>query len=202
MLSPGLTQCKEEAALIGAMLANYGELEFCLTHCLGASMRDFNGAFRKMYEKRGEERRIQICEKMRPNFIAIGREQEFADTIDQVRYCKLIRDQYAHGWFSWSAMSLGWGEGPHPRNVTLKLVSLEDAVKEPEGIDAKPVSLPLALVQAQSTYFANTQDWIMWLQSELEAAEGKPWSPSPSVPKRLNRPERWQQPKWPINSRA
>jgi hypothetical protein len=192
MLSPGLTQCKEEAALIGAMLANYGELEFCLTHCLGAVLGDINSAFKKMYVERGEERRIKTCEKMRPHFVAIKRESEFADTMKQVRHCKLIRDQYAHGWFSWSAFSLGWGEGAHSRKVTLKLVSLEDAVQEPAGIDAKPVNLPLDLVQAQAAYFLNAQDWILWLQSEIESAAGKPWSPTPSLPTRMPKPERWR----------
>jgi hypothetical protein len=192
MLSPGLTQCKEEATLIGAMLANYGELEFCLTHCLGAALGDINSAFHKMYSERGEERRIKICEKMRPKFIAINREREFAHTIDQVRHCKLIRDQYAHGWFSWSAFSLGWGEAPRPRKVSLKLVSLEDAVRDPAGIDAKPVNLPLDLLEAQASYFVNAQEWIMWLQSELEAAVGKPLSPAPKVPISLPKPDRWR----------
>lgn len=192
MLSPGLTQCKEEASLIGAMLANYGELEFCLTHCLAAIMGDMNAAFREMYGERGEQRRIDLLYAKRPTFTQIGLEQEFLSTMSQVRHCKLIRDQYAHGWFSWSAFSIGWGSGPHPRKVTLKLVSLEDAVKDPAGMNANPVNLPLDLLQQQAEYFANTQDWIMWLQAQIDAAAGKLHSPMPEKPARYAKPERWR----------
>lgn len=195
MLSPSLNQCKAEAALIGSMLTNYGELEFCLMHCLGSVVGDVETALRIVYRDRGEDRRINICDTlMRKHFMGLGLEGLFVETIDQVRHCKIIRNQYAHSWFSWSAFSVGWGEGPHPRKVTLKLVSLEDAVADSSGIKATPKNLPLELLEEQAAYFLNAQEWIMWLQSQADAAADKPWSPKPARPKRAPKPDRWSNP--------
>jgi hypothetical protein len=191
MLSPGLNICREEASLIGAMLANYGELEFCLTHCLAAIVGDVNAAFQDMYGERGEQRRIDLMYRQRPHFLKVGIEAEFLSTMGQMRHCKLLRDQYAHAWFSWTGGSIGWGPGPHPIQRTLKLVSLEEAVKDPAGLNAQPVSLPLPLLQEQAAYFSNTQDWIMWLQAQIETAAGKAQTPKPERPELRVKPDRW-----------
>ncbi len=194
MLSPGLSLCPEESALVGAMVVNYGELEFCLTQCLGTVLNDNTLAFRLVYRDRGEDRRINICDTLiRPRFAALKLEDVFVETIDQVRHCKMIRNQYAHGWFSWSAFSIGSEKRWGPRVTTLKLVSLEDAVDDPAGINAEPKNLPVALLKEQADYFINAQDWVMWLQHEAEKAAGKPLEKI-QRPKRASKPKRWVEP--------
>ena len=176
------------------MLTNYGELEFCLAKCLEVVIGDANTAFRAMYRDRGEDRRINICDTlMRRHYQQLRLEQPFVETIDQVRYCKTIRNQYAHAWFSWSAVSVGWGAGPHPRQCTLLLVSLEDAVKSSAGIHAKPKKLPVALLEEQAAYFANARDWILWLGMNVEKASGNPIK-LPKRPKRSRKPLKWVEP--------
>lgn len=194
MLSPGLTQCPEEASLIGAMVVNYGELEFCLAQCLGAVIGDNILALKLIYQDRGEDRRINICNTMmHARFRAIKLDALFTETIDQVRHCKIIRNQYAHGWFSWSAFSIGWGENPRTRKVMLKLVALEDSGGDPTDFSVAPKNLPLELLKDQADYFINAQDWIMWLQNEAERAAGKPLEKL-DRPKRAAKPARWTEP--------
>ena len=194
MISSGLKLCPDEAELIGAMLSNYGELEFCLTHLLGTVLADRTKAFRLIYKDRGEDRRINVCDTlMRSAFGDLGLGDLFIETINQVRHCKILRNQYAHSWFSWSAFSIGWGEGPHPKEFTLKIVSLEEAVSGSSGMAAAPKDLPLELLRDQLDYFLNAREWLIWLQGEYSNRLAK--EATLPHPGRLQKPKRWVDPK-------
>jgi hypothetical protein len=57
---PAFDRFLKEAAILGRILAGYGELEYDLATAMGSALNDDDLAFRLLFRNRGEEQRISI----------------------------------------------------------------------------------------------------------------------------------------------
>jgi hypothetical protein len=94
---PAFTQFPKEAAIIGRLLAGYGELEFNLCQCLATLSGDVATAVRVLFRVRGEAARIKIADAlMRPKYEKAGLKDAYDETLIGMDWCRLLRNQFAH----------------------------------------------------------------------------------------------------------
>ena len=97
IILPAFDRYPQEAAIIGRLLAGYGELEFELYHCVAGITGDFDTVFKVMFRPRGETQRIDIADSMgRTRFRDVDLGDRFSEAVSDMRYCRKIRNQYAH----------------------------------------------------------------------------------------------------------
>jgi hypothetical protein len=97
VILPAFLAFPKEAAIIGRLIAGYGELEFEFTQCAGRALGDQETAARALYRLRGEDSRMQVADAlMRPSYAKHGLGDAYNTALGSMRFCKSIRNQYAH----------------------------------------------------------------------------------------------------------
>jgi len=145
-----------EMAIIGRLLAGYGELEYALGLLLAAVLNDIPTMIRVLFRVRGEEARIQIADAlMRHQFESTELKHLYNETISDMQYCKSIRNQFAHCMFDGFSKP---GE--------LCFVDLEKTAKEPAKSAVRPVSIQLSLLKKHEEYFGYVQWRLFYLAGE------------------------------------
>lgn len=88
---------KNEAAIIGRLLAGYTDLELSLLNCVQMVHGDFDTVLKAMFRTRGETARIDVADAFgRQRYHELGLGDRFELSIDAIRYCLKIRNLYAH----------------------------------------------------------------------------------------------------------
>lgn len=96
-IMPAFRKSPDEAAIIGRLLAGYGELEFSLAFCLGVVLGDHIVGIKAFFRLRSESSRLEVTDAlMRDAIAAQGIEGEYAQAIGCIRHCLKIRNKYAH----------------------------------------------------------------------------------------------------------
>jgi len=113
-LMPAFHRRKEESAIIGRLIAGYGELEFLLAMCAGVALaarrkpnpKHTRPRHRIRYERigikrffriRGEQNRIEHAKKqMHKVFFKIGMRIDYIETMGAMATCLKIRNLFAH----------------------------------------------------------------------------------------------------------
>jgi len=182
-IMPAFYRFPKEAAIIGRLLAGYGELEFDLCNCLAAILDEAPSivrttrAARTLFRIRGEEARIQIADSlMREKYEAAGLLAAYEETIVAMQWCRRVRNQYAHcHWVDSEATGL-------------QFVQLDKAAKrsDPQMMLTKR-SLNETLLTEQEEFFGYTDQCLSYLSKEYQKREGKiasqPWTaPQGKVP--------------------
>ena len=73
------------------------EFANCLAATLGQHKHDHRTAIRTLFRVRGEDFRILIGDAiMRARYTDVGLEDAYNEMLGAIRYCKSIRNQYAH----------------------------------------------------------------------------------------------------------
>jgi hypothetical protein len=90
-----------EAAIVGRLLVDYGELEIELALSMGYAISDKRKGMRDFFRTRGAEARIRLAEEQanpeeRPWMRLTGVGDEFAEAVAALRVCKDIRNGFAH----------------------------------------------------------------------------------------------------------
>ncbi len=69
-----------EGNIIGRLLAGYGELELEMCACVAATTGDLDGAIKKLFRMRGENKRIKTADSMmkRP-YTSVGLASKYPD---------------------------------------------------------------------------------------------------------------------------
>lgn len=165
-IMPAFDQFKDEAFLLGRILAGYSELEVGLLYSIDRVRNDFDAALKAMFRTRGESQRILIADALgRNHYHDMGIGTRFEMAIGAIKNCLNIRNQYAHCTWSVYGGRLGF-------------INLEDyALKHervtypfnPQDIHA----VDKALLTEQCDYFAYADGMIMWCAHESQVKSGK-----------------------------
>ena len=151
-------QAPAEAAMIGRILAGYGELEMefsnCLAVTLGQHTHDHRTAIRTLFRVRGKNSRILIGDAiMRARYIDVGLENAYNEMLGAIRYCKSIRNQYAHcHWLFENGKGLFFTRVDQPALSAIGSLSFT----------FHHISAPI--LEKQEEYFCYTDEWLSFLQ--------------------------------------
>jgi hypothetical protein len=190
MFNPALEHFHDEAAIIGRMVAGYGELELRVGICLGYALDNRDAALRTLFRILGESARIGAADAlMRTRFKEIGIAPQYADAIGAVRWCLQIRNQYAH---------CQWGHDP---SAGLFFTNLQEPSKASETFDFWWRHVDVSLLQLQESYFEYTRDCFLFLEDRFIMATKNARPPvAPMPPKRaqpkLHNPLDQHMPPW------
>ena len=147
-MMPAFSDWPEEAAVIGRILAGYGELEFRLSKLVGYAMGgEYSAAHRKalrvLFQRRGEAARLELAhtlaaDELRKVVASPSGRNVYEDAKKAMDECREFRNMLAHCHF---------GTLKHGRRTDgLFFVSLENAVKpKREKPLARMTSLPQGL---------------------------------------------------------
>jgi hypothetical protein len=113
-LMPAFRRRKTSAAIVGRLLAGYGELEFLLAFCVGAAdaariapkpgqqagahrWYHERQAIQDMFRERGESKRFNRAKKrMNKEFAGAGLKGHYIETMGAMHQCLKIRNLFAH----------------------------------------------------------------------------------------------------------
>lgn len=152
-------EAHKEGIIVGRLLAGYGELEMAMCACIIEQnpRYNFDTPVRQLFTERGELKRIGNAKTALINpYQTVDLHQEVAIALDDMDWCRRIRNQYAHCQWYWTAH-----EG-------LCFVDLEAIAKKAEFIaELTKSKLPvtLALLEEQWQFFEfvfNTFDYLRW----------------------------------------
>jgi hypothetical protein len=148
-----------EGEIVGRLLTGYANLEVGLLHCVNMVLGDLDTPLKAMFTVRGEGRRIKEAVKLGQGpYIALRLGTDFKRAIAAMRYCLLIRNQYAH-WVWWNDNS-GKIAFANLEDVALRKSRVKDLGKlKPHHVDATLLSL-------QEAYFAYTDQSLAWVNYE------------------------------------
>jgi hypothetical protein len=113
-LMPAFRRRKTSAAIVGRLLAGYGELEFLLAFCVGAADASRTApepgqqigvhrayhehqAIKDMFRERGETNRFNRAKKrMNKEFARASMKADYTETMSAMHQCLKIRNLFAH----------------------------------------------------------------------------------------------------------
>lgn len=162
---PAFDQCPNEFAIIGKLLAAYGDMEFDLMYSV-AVVHSIDMAIKTMFRPRGESARVEIADAMaREAYTKRGLETPWSEAIGNFKYCLRVRNQYAHcNWFWRSDTGLGF--------VDLQEMALAKTHLRMQNLTVYP--LDLKLLQEQEEYFAYVQSCLRYLTNAYARKALKP----------------------------
>lgn len=190
-LMPAFRRRKKSAAVVGRLLAGYGELEFLLAFCVGtadaSSMKPKPGqqigehrihheylAIKDMFRERGESKRFEMAKKrMNKTFANAGMKADYSDTMGAMSQCLKIRNLFSH---------CHWAQS---KKRGLFFINLEDAAKAPGALklDAFRHASPKTLDRIEE-YFWYTFECLDYLAHALAIKSNVMRGPAPLRPKR------------------
>jgi hypothetical protein len=152
----GPKQAFAEGIVLGRLLAGYGELEVALCGCLVAVEGILDIPIRKIFGKPGAERRIKIAGvALQSDFSSAGLVADLTQALDDMNWCREVRNQYSHCQWYWTARGLCF-------------VNLETLAKTPTQIlsvmgDRCPIDV--VLLTTQEDYFFYVKECLMYLET-------------------------------------
>lgn len=169
---------EREQELIGRMIMAYGELEFEVAHLM-----DYAVTFGKdtgpriLFRVNGEAARLDVADAiLRPFFETMNLDGQWGNTLGALRYCKNIRNQYAH---------CNWKADPAK---PLYFMNLDRDANSPDGpLTLQLYPTDLALIQKQHEYFEHTLDWLFYLNCQSRKLL-RIEAPEPVAPKFVSKP--------------
>jgi hypothetical protein len=139
------TQASTEGALLGRLLAGYGELELTMCACLIAVEGIFDTPIRSIFGSRGAEKRIKCARRLLlPEYSKANLQDELEQALDDMELCRQIRNQYSHCHWYWT------------QEEGLCFVNLEElATSERQILELMENRHPVdtALLSAQEAFF-------------------------------------------------
>jgi hypothetical protein len=163
IIMPAFWPYPKEAAIIGRILAGYGELEFLLSMVLAEAVGDLSIASRVLFRTRGEEHRLSTADALLRPYVE---KHALLESWERVRratnWCKTTRNQYAHcHWLN---------DGGHG----LFFTHIEKAAKSPTGmVNLEFFHVDVPLLTKIEEHFAYAALGLCYLRGELKLRTGK-----------------------------
>lgn len=152
MLNPVNVHHPAEMETIGRMVLAYSELDLVLCHAAGLVMNDKFAMLNALHSVKQEAARLDIIRHLTAGlFGARGLKAEFQTCIDAMKYCRSIRNQYAHATWGSAATGLEFGD-------------LTDTDWN-NGPKMNPTSL--SLLREQEAFFEYTKECLLYLEGKV-----------------------------------
>jgi hypothetical protein len=184
MIVPEFQRFSAEGAIIGRLLAGYGNLESALSSCVGMARDDIDMVIKAMFRPRGETQRIDVADALgRGAYRALALENQFSEAIADMRFCLKIRNQFAH---------CQWHDD---RTGRLCFVDMQEIAEQNTvivnllGLTFHYITVPL--LTEQETYFEYVGGCLLFLNFEGQRKVGKISTPPQPIPKKVQRPLPW-----------
>jgi hypothetical protein len=168
MLMPAFQEWPDEAAIVGRLLVDYGELEFELALSMGWAISDKRQGIRDFFSARGERRRIELADEKAGVWMRLtGVKDEFAETLAAMRACKDIRNGFAH--CHWASLKHGL------ESDGLFFVNIEQAAGSPGKFIFQWQHASLPRLQAMEAYYTYTHGCLLHVLAAISAQRGQPY---------------------------
>jgi len=160
-----------ESILVGQMLGGYGELEYRLSELIAALSKNAALHLAGVFKLSTPAARLEVIDALlRPKADEFGLASKYAQAMDAVDFCRLVRAQYdcCH----WSA-----------RNGKIRFLNMEEQALAPKP-DARLVwrETDVDLLTAQLAYFDYARVCLRHLQQAMNRARGAPTAPRKQLP--------------------
>jgi hypothetical protein len=194
-INPAFHRFQKEGALVGRLLAAFGELEISVCDLAKKAVNIGDSVMAALYCIRSTRSRLAAADAlMRPIFVSNNLEAAYTEAIGAVFYCLKIRNQFAHcNWADDASKFPQPGEG-------LFFADLAVSAETPDfEIFWKHVDVPL--FESHEAYFEYALEAVRSADHELAVKQGKlsrHWWPKPPMlaqPPRHN-PEGLHIPPW------
>ena len=190
LIMPAFHRYLDEGAIIGRLLAAFGEVEFMVGICLGHTLGNRDTGIKALYRIRGETARIKTADAlMRGAYEKCGLKAEYTDGMGAARFCVTIRNQFSH---------CHWADDP---TAGLFFTDLGEAAKDPYTLDFVWRHVDKALLKDHEAYFGYAMEALFFLENEFLVRAGKlrvhafPM-PTARKPPSLHNPEDQHIPPW------
>jgi hypothetical protein len=171
---PGFISRPEEASIIGRILAGYGELEMELCAYVYAATENFDLTIKCLFRVRGEENRIwRAVAMVKHHYVAAGLGDIFDSVIEDLHWCRQIRNQYAHSqWYYTEAEGLCFVDLEHTARSSSPI----------ESVVERRFPLTLALLKQQEAFFVYVRRKFWYVAEAYRRAQQQARSPGSMLP--------------------
>jgi hypothetical protein len=188
MINPAFIGYPEEAALLGAMVIGYGELDLSFGHMAGLVLGQTYAVLDACHSVRSESARLDIAHALAAGaFNRANLVEEYTYSHAAMRYCLKVRNQHSHS---------QWADIKHGLHFT----NAEGSFSQP----LKPIAwklITLDLLRKQEAYFEHTRMCLLTLITLLEA-RGKRSHVPLHMPQALPQPSMHSQTPTPVRDRT
>lgn len=172
-----------EALVLARIFAGYGELELSMVGCALGLRDDLDAPIRQLFKRMPAEARIKEARRLLlPFFERAGMGDALDQALQDLDWCRLIRNQYAH--CNW-----GWN-----RERGLFFVNLEELALRAEPITQLIIGehkVDVALLEEQESFFFYVKQCFWHFDTTRKAMgmpEGHPRRFVSPMPARRDRP--------------
>jgi hypothetical protein len=154
-----------EAAIIGRLLAAFGELEVTVCRNAGEAMNALHPILKALYRLRATSGRFQAADAlMRSIYDGAGLAAEYQLTLGMVCHCLKIRNQFAH---------CNWADHMLEPEAGLFFTDLQESAKAAVGFDYAWRHVDAALLQKHESYYEHAMEWLQFTGHELAIKQGR-----------------------------
>jgi hypothetical protein len=150
-------QAANEGIIIGRILAGYGELETTVLACLVAVEGQVDYPIRHLFKRTAAENRLKLARNaLLPDYIKAGLEGEMTEALNNIDWCRKLRNQYAHCQWGWTTTD------------GLFFVNLEDLADQLDPIRkvmAHSLPVDVQLLEEQEAYCNYVRESFMHLET-------------------------------------
>jgi len=160
-INPAFERFPEEGNLVGFILSSFGELELTVCECARAALRlgDYS-ILKVLYQLRATSSRIDTADGlMRPFYEKNGLVEDYDTAIKMLRYCLVIRNQYAH---------CNWADH---HEAGLFFADLQTSAKN-ANFDHSYKHVNAIILKNQLEFFKLTLEWLRFSDRELAVKQG------------------------------
>lgn len=153
---PAFDRFPKECAIIGRLVAGFGELELGWIVCLALSVDGLSAAAEFIDRQRNDYVLVGDAH-LKPYYEKLGLSEAYGEAIRVFNHCKDIRNKYAHSVWADTNGRLGF----------TKFGFIAKSGVSNQDLGFHPVDLKL--LEAQLALFENCQDWLFHLKEEAQA---------------------------------
>jgi hypothetical protein len=188
----------KERDSIALIIASYGWVEFILAYCVGHAIGGEQHGLRTIFRLNSNEARIDTAESLLlPICDQLGHREKHKEVILAVKFCKSIRNQFAHAHFEGIQKVHG-----------LFFSTMAEATVDDFKFNYFFRHVDVHLLKQQEAYFEYTIACLQFIQDEIRVATGAdstghvtPWPTKISQPLKHNLPTKHVPPPWLLEDR-